>query len=1467
LLSPKSKKPARRWWQWAVRLAATALLVGAGVYATLPYWMPTGFIRDHLADQMSRQMGVDVAIRDMSFSWSEGIELSQLEISCPTMPETAPMVQVQSIRAEFSPIGFFFHKRIAWMELERPTVLAEVDDKGQLNLAVLEKLRFDAVAHQISVRQAEATIKLHGHEQLLRLRVHSAEYVAGRLRELGRVTLSATLDQKDSPAPLSMRMVAGTGETVPAKALLNFADIDLSQLPLTNLLGLPLAELGGKCRGSLELQLNRYGVVDQFALDVSVAELDVQPSRGTSLPTIPQAVFRISAVFDPIGGDLESGLLEIQSAQLRIPGLDVSGSASVSTDILTGRWEAISSLDVRGNISPDALAMLLLGHPDLPGPLQVSGPVSFRASAQRNRTIMRGDLSFDARPAQVSWAGELVKPPGRALQMAICGSLDWRTWKLSLDADSSSLYVGKNRFAGGGTIADVRRLMLPVTEDSLPGRVSALPERLSLLDWSTTFSVCELESLGFLTDALVRSIGPIDLQGELAGQISVKQQGDTDVSISLSSEPGTVFSVGDLFSTKLASAHDSQANPVPMSLRLSATACRRDPILRSLKLDCQIGQGQLSIDKGTLQLAPGSDDTQTLVACGAFEATGLGALIHSAPALSLGHHLGLGGNISGQYELEMGEDRRHAFLRMDCGQTAIDLPGILQKPAGLESAVAIELDGSTRGTDFWPLEASAKATIPGVDLVFATATTGASLLTDASNWELRIVLTDAGKLVSYSPKIRELFSGGHLAGKAELAAVGTRKGDRLSGTVEMDASYLDFSTGGTCPRVKTASVPMGIGLEASVLIDQLRRVLHVQEARLQLGQSRIRVSGNASIRRARGTSEKASPSPLGDDGLKFTVEGRVCLDEALGSVFPEVDRLCERHSITGSLNGRSDLVLRLGQLAVNGSFDATKLNALRLSPIPSLAKWRDQEERRYLAKPSGMPTKLDFELTAPEDLSWVRLNNLLLEIGDATVLADGFAKLHPRGGSPDQPESNREAVAHLAASIPDANILKDIVPWFASYDVGGSAYAEVAMSASEAQSWEVECATVKASALSASSPNMNILIDGDITGEGFDIRPGGEFSLKRFETPGLWVRFGRSRFWLDADIQDLDKAPSGNARLVAHYLDIAEMSKWLAGGSEEATASRDDGSAERAFRLSEEERDMLADRASNLVRGLRQHLANAEIKAQLTADHLRTWDPSVEQHYDLSKMRLSLDISQGNISCGYVAGLNGGTIRNSYTVKIDDPEPVVIYHPQMRNVIATESIQPQLARYFPGNTVNGLFTRSERSKAPLKNIIANAMDYRFPLQNSGEAKTITTDGLVEGRAAPRFVTRFFPGLNLTKYRYKKMTAFASFRPDGVAKNDMVFSGPLYDIYIDGETDADNVGRYQIGLILLGSPQSPEWNHTYRQGRIPILKLKARIEGGRMHDEEVSYPWPSESLFVVLLQNNIFYQIWLAAADK
>ena len=273
-------------------------------------------------------------------------------------------------------------------------------------------------------------------------------------------------------------------------------------------------------------------------------------------------------------------------------------------------------------------------------------------------------------------------------------------------------------------------------------------------------------------------------------------------------------------------------------------------------------------------------------------------------------------------------------------------------------------------------------------------------------------------------------------------------------------------------------------------------------------------------------------------------------------------------------------------------------------------------------------------------------------------------------------------------------------------------------------------------------------------------------------------------------------------------------------------------------------------------------MLDSKLHVNVNIDELRFYDSSVEQFYDLKNASIVATVDRGHVLLELAAGVNSGTLRREYQTHFGDDEPTMRYEAQLVDVIARENIRPMIAMSFPGNTVTGFFNRSDDLEMTLQAVFANSMDWRYPLRPIGQANTVAIDGVTEGQAAPKYITRIFPGLDTARYEYKKMTAFADYGEDGLVINDMVFDGQDYDMYMDGTTDADNVGRYEIGVILLSQPQSAEWNHTYRQGRLPILKFEGRIERGRLHDVTVNYPWPNETLYIVFMKNNYLYRIYL-----
>ena len=82
----------------------------------------------------------------------------------------------------------------------------------------------------------------------------------------------------------------------------------------------------------------------------------------------------------------------------------------------------------------------------------------------------------------------------------------------------------------------------------------------------------------------------------------------------------------------------------------------------------------------------------------------------------------------------------------------------------------------------------------------------------------------------------------------------------------------------------------------------------------------------------------------------------------------------------------------------------------------------------------------------------------------------------------------------------------------------------------------------------------------------------------------------------------------------------------------------------------------------------------------------------------------------------------------------------------------------------------------------------------------------------------------FPGLNLTSYRYKRMTAWTDYAPAGASHSDLVFNGDAYDTYLTGSTGAARVGRYEMGALLVCPECGHEWEAAAAEETTePVIK--------------------------------------------
>ena len=622
---------------------------------------------------------------------------------------------------------------------------------------------------------------------------------------------------------------------------------------------------------------------------------------------------------------------------------------------------------------------------------------------------------------------------------------------------------------------------------------------------------------------------------------------------------------------------------------------------------------------------------------------------------------------------------------------------------------------------------------------------------------------------------------------------------------------------------------------------------------------------------------RARPRSWPVAGLRMgevSVDHRVVLDEPLTALVPEVLPLVRRYALAGE-----------AALSVRINADEG-----RLSVCPTL-----QADRLAFAHPAGfrkavgVPAEVALSASMPADLSKLERFSLHVQAGHLSASARGSAAVRRDSGIEIVP-----AKAQVTVSTARAGALQEVLPalqglglsgegsltanWQASgdgdapvlsfrWDSDGRRRVELG----RPERLRIAAGAFQADRLAGRVRGKDVLCHGTVTVKDLRLVPGGLPRFAQLLTEGLELRAGGNRAWLLADVSLSEASapgPSagaatagparlrakGKVRLVSTHLDDKDLLLWVSPPG--TTHGKLIGG------LSAEQARACEARAAAWVALARPLLAGADLEVQASAERVRTYDRSVGQAYELQKLELAGSVRRGRVKVDLSGALNGGRYAAGYVTDVGDPDPIVRRQIEIRRIVATPEIQPQLAKYFPGNTVEGLFTRSEDVAVSLRDLVADALDGRYAELTVGSAKTLAVRGFVEGRAAPKFVTRIFPGLNLTRYRYKSMTGFAEFRKDGTAKNDMIFSGPAYDVYMEGTTDRDNRARYEVGLILLGVTQTPEWNHRWKQGRVPIVWVSGLIEDGKFVDQAVRYPWPNETLGVIFLKNNLFYRIWV-----
>ena len=1412
--SPRRKR-RRRWWQILARWAVLLLVVLTGAYVSLPWWLPTAWLRDQIADALAADLGAEVRIGRLSVSWSDGVQLQDLEIGSPPGFSDRPMVTVGSLRMDFAPLAMLLDRDPDWMEVDRPELSVEISPAGEINVLTFKNLLDWPQAQRVTVHHAAAVFRLPDQARDLRFEVSSLQFEAGRLQRLGRLTVAASFEQADDNAQVTL-LVEGPqpGEQAAASVAFAFDPIDLEPLNLPSLLDLNLDKLAGRCSATVNLSVNDDALVDQFQLSITAEDLDIQPTNGPTIPLIEEAHLRIEATYDPLDA---AGRLEIHSMTVRLPdALELTGSAVVYTDAITGNWQALRSLHLDGQVVPYHLAAMLSGSPQVPGTsLVVEGPVGLGMHLTYDGPLVGLDVTADATDAVIRQDGHTLKPWARPLTLALAGELDSRSW--TFRADNLQATLGENELSGHGAIRQIRRWSA-ADDDATDVESVGVLARLADVDWTADWRIRDIESLQELLPTAAAWLAEAELEGELTGRAVI--DGDTGgVELALTAPDQTHLALGSAV---------LKPRGKTTSFRASAMIDAEADALTDIDLDVTAGAGRLWIEGGHLALA----DDQSMTATGSIEISYIQSLLACLPIA--GELVGeVRGGLRGRGAISAGPDATTLQIDLldvdlhwptsddpDVPKPQMDVTGrakIGSRISDLADAVRINVNIDA-GDINWrvedheepiksagqPLLLTLLANVPTADdqvteieqaVVIlgnsSIALTDGSLAADGQmNVTFEASVSLSAPVFRLWPELLASLDKAGVAGRLSANGQFTRTAEAMFVVADVDATDASFE-----PLPQWAK-PRGL----------------VATARIQ---AEVPADGSS-----------VSVSVHGGQFGPLEITGRAEID-------------AESFSVEGSLSARgpadelSALLPALGDLDASG---AVNVAARWLWDRGELAVAATIQADRLTVSPAGRPIVLDGEagvslVLSPDqqrlDLTEIRADGLRFEIGPSsgwlvanltgpTLTFDDLQALATGLSGAPLPALAFAGEVHVIGELIDSI---QIAQWLSGGERVDASGPPRRLQGQVDTSAEI---------LSLSAADVTLRMDGALTS---GLVPGASVAISGVTLTVLDV---------SADTFRAGLSPTTPTAAGLAHLRVGDQASVL-GDNEQAA---------------------LLARAHQAIARVRPVVLASNVTVRASIDHLRTYRRLIEKMLDLTNMQLALSIEQGQMALSYAAGLNGGTLRRAFTVDWSADEPEMHVQIDISNVQAEDNIKPLVSWRFPGNTVDGLFNHSEDQVAPLAGVLANAMHPRYPLHPVGTGMTITTDGVAEGQAAPEFITNIFPGLNTTQYAYRKMTSFATYNADGSIDNDTIFDGVTYDTYMTGITDANEIAAYEIGVILLSPAQSPEWNHTYRQGRIPIMDFTGRIEDGRIYDVQVTYKWPTETMFVIFLENNYFYRIWL-----
>lgn len=1422
----RHRRPPRRWWQHGFRILAAGGCLLIVAYAALPLWFPEDHLARWLQRDLSKQVGAAVTVRDLSLSWQRGIVIGQISVADSTDPSGLPILTAGPVRVEFSPLRMALFHRTGWMEIESARVRLKADDAWKWNLAEVRLPSVTLLVDRTRVSRAVATLEFPHRPRPWVLEIGDLQVTAGAGLPVQHLTMSAILSHGQERSPLALKASLPGGQDNPMLEF-SFGSLDLGEFGLIDALDMPLRRLDGLCSGSANLPVVQ-GRITGGDLDVRIENLDIQPVDGPDLPLIPQAGISVD-----VDVDLPTGMVDLKDLKVRGPGIVLEGDTRFHAALLGGRWLAVKHLDIRwGAVEPVVLERLLLGGVERPiGVPEVDGVVKFAFELDHDPTerALSADIDLDATGAGIARNGRVLKPKGRPCVANLRGRTRTQTWQV--DIEKLDLRLGANRVSGQGMLGNALQFWADWTDPDPDEPLLRLGEHAAELSGQCEWRVTELESLRSLSPMLSEALAPVLLEGELTGRWGISREIGSRLEAHCFCPVGTSLRYGDAF---------AKPTDQPMLARFVLDYDRQARRVREagVRFTCGPAEVEVQLDEASVRVSGADEMPAQLVGRGSWNVAGVEDLLSMwRPSRTWKAELRgrAGGEITVSADRKEGVGLAGTAELTELGFVAREF---FHKPQG-ESA---RMDWSIR----WRQDA------PALDLAMDGRTEGgrakmdATVLSDSVSLRADVSITDVEWLCEHAPSLAALTKEMDLRGAADVSAELDGREDLMTGRAAIEATDLHVLLPGGGRKEPGTSFQAS----AEVALRRLRSGgvagIDVPTWTVLLDESK---AGGSLMLEGVDSPETA----IVEASAKYTL----AIDEGLRAASPALARMAEEWGMGGVVHGALHVAGNANEVDFRGELVADDLS-VRMQigrpeagePSPAVAS---------VEKPACLNANASFEMTLLPHDRRLSVRRLDAAVGPLRLMAD--ARLTLGSGEPVGGESLTAIKSNFRLWAQEEDGPGILTPGLPVQIVSGGFSLDGQLS-TQAAGATLAYASIRVDELKLDAEGVGVLLDGSI--DLTDLKWGDDYSLASLACPSLRIKTEGLDAWMTADLQDLQMAantprilrlPTGDAAIAAAVVDVPELEQtWqrFAKSRSPVDPSGPVPDVREARR-----------RARQWVVNLERMLEGTNLAISFEADRVLGFPDEISDlRCDANSVAGRGTAAGGQLRLSYAAGVSGGTVRETIRADLSREQPMLQTETEVRDMQASEFLQPQIAAQFPGNILHGsMWTRRELS-VPLVHALAETLNPQARAYPVGEGVTRLLDGVTEGRAAPHFVTRLLPGLNLVEYEYDEMVGFATYEEDGAVLNDMVFSGKRYDMYIEGLTNAEGRAEYEVGVILLGTPQTPAMNHQLKLGRIPILKFRARIEDGRKLDEQVTYPWPNEAAFSMFVRNNLFYRLWL-----